>query len=107
MTASSVHGGVLAAAGTLIYRPGQMLCVPPWARPTFHLGHASCICDSHLYKSLFSPSVYELSHAAGYEDGVCSHISSGSGVGGRRRLRDSVGISFCTAPPTRPRNIIW
>lgn len=70
-----MHGGVLAAAGTLIYRAGQMLCVPPWARPTFHLGHASCICDSHLYKSLFSPSVYELSHAAGYEDGVCSHIS--------------------------------
>lgn len=48
--------------------------------PTFHLGHTSCVCDG-VCTMLFYPFIYELSHAASYEDGVKSHqLGFGEGV---------------------------
>lgn len=70
------------------------------ARPTFHLGHTSCVCDC-ICMSLFYPFIYELSHAASYEDGVKSHQLGKGAVGFSRNP------SFSLAPPpTRWRNII-
>lgn len=62
------------------------------ARPTFHLGHTSCVCDC-VCTSLFYPFIYELSHAASYEDGVKSHQLGKGAVGFSRNP------SFSLAPP--------
>lgn len=62
-------------------------------RPTFHLGHTSCVCDC-IRTSLFYPFIYELSHAASYEDGVKSHQLGKGAVG------FSWNPSFSLAPPT-------
>lgn len=53
-------------------------------RPTFHLGHTSCVYDC-ICMSLFYPFVYELSHCSQLW-GWWSHINLAGG------LWDSVGI---------------
>lgn len=77
----------------------SVVTVKKRARPTFHLGHTSCVCDCSCM-SLFYLFIYKLSHAASYEDGVKSH-QLGRGV---------VGFiwnpSFSLAPPTCRRNTI-